>query len=179
MKMEIKLTRGLEETEEFGKISRIELPNKSKIYISKKGWNLVTPDGQEINIPYNEINVAIKETMSQGYMKRDSLERVRRFRENSPDKAKKINDRYRAKNKDKINKNKRIKYSLDKEVKLKSKAKDIVNSEINKGNMKRPLYCSKCKDHSLKIEGHHEDYDKPLEVIWLCRKCHKLEHRTR
>ena len=65
--MEAKLTRGLEEVEEFGKISRIEMPDKSKIYISKKGWYLVTPDGIEINIPYSEINLAIKETIAQGY----------------------------------------------------------------------------------------------------------------
>lgn len=65
--MEAKLTRGLEETKEFGKISKIELPNKSRIYISKKGWNLVTPDGKEVNIPYSEINLAIKETVAQGY----------------------------------------------------------------------------------------------------------------
>jgi len=65
--MEAELTRGLKETKEFSKISRIKLPNNSKIYISKKGWNLVTPDGKEINIPYGEINLAIKETIEQGY----------------------------------------------------------------------------------------------------------------
>lgn len=27
------------------------------------------------------------------------------------------------------------------------------------------------------IEAHHSDYDKPLEVIWLCPLHHRLEHR--
>lgn len=66
--MKVEITRTIKPTKEFGKIVRIDLPNKSKIYISKKGWNLVSPDGKEINIPYGEINLAIKETIKAGYI---------------------------------------------------------------------------------------------------------------
>lgn len=37
---------------------------KSKIYISKKGWKLITPSGIDIDIS----NLAIKETIIQGYI---------------------------------------------------------------------------------------------------------------
>jgi len=65
--LEAELTRGLDKTK-LGKISRIILPDKSKIYITKKGWNLVTLKGIEINIPFSEINLAINETIAQGYI---------------------------------------------------------------------------------------------------------------
>ena len=35
--------------------------------------------------------------------------------------------------------------------------------------------CSTCKS-TERIDGHHPDYDRPLDVIWLCRPCHVLLH---
>ena len=82
--MKVKSIRGLEEDKEYGRISRLVFPDGSRIYISKKGWSLVTPkknkqqlnkiwrninkEGRiELRIPFGEINCAIKETIKQGY----------------------------------------------------------------------------------------------------------------
>jgi len=35
--------------------------------------------------------------------------------------------------------------------------------------------CEIC--HNGPTHGHHEDYSKPLEVIWLCQNCHKSLHQ--
>jgi hypothetical protein len=70
MKQTAKLTRSLEASPKYGKISRMILPNKSKIYVSNKGWNLVTPDGFETNLPFEEIALALHETKKQGYANR-------------------------------------------------------------------------------------------------------------
>lgn len=37
--------------------------------------------------------------------------------------------------------------------------------------------CEKCADP--KVEMHHDDYSKPLQVRWLCRKCHMDHHQQR
>ena len=38
------------------------------------------------------------------------------------------------------------------------------------------LPCETCfNTHDL--NAHHEDYTKPLDITWLCRKCHGLRHR--
>lgn len=28
------------------------------------------------------------------------------------------------------------------------------------------------------IEAHHDDYDKPLNVVWMCRRHHAMYHRS-
>lgn len=43
------------------------------------------------------------------------------------------------------------------------------------GVLKKPDVCERCK-MNIKLEGHHTDYSKPLQVMWLCRKCHLKEH---
>lgn len=35
--------------------------------------------------------------------------------------------------------------------------------------------CVRCGEE--KSLAHHEDYDKPLEVVWLCQPCHKQRHK--
>lgn len=35
--------------------------------------------------------------------------------------------------------------------------------------------CSKTQKET-RIDAHHENYDKPLEVVWLCKSCHSIRH---
>lgn len=58
----------------------------------------------------------------------------------------------------------------------KVRARKILNYHVNVGNMTKPIFCSNCQEKT-KIEAHHENYLKPLDIIWLCRQCHKLIHR--
>ena len=59
-----------------------------------------------------------------------------------------------------------------------------VDAALRCGVLIRPQVCSGCgcPDTEHRIEAHHHDYTKPLDVIWLCPTCHDrvdAERRTR
>lgn len=64
-----------------------------------------------------------------------------------------------------------------KDFPLRYKAHCIVNNAIRSGKLKKPKRCSICKKIALRIEGHHDDYTKPLKVKWLCTPCHRCLDR--
>lgn len=47
---------------------------------------------------------------------------------------------------------------------------------LNSGKLVRPANCSICGS-TRQIQGHHLDYQRPLDVLWLCVDCHKAVHR--
>jgi hypothetical protein len=55
----------------------------------------------------------------------------------------------------------------------KKKATQAVNNAIRDKKLMR-LPCVVCGN---KAQAHHEDYSKPLDVIWYCPKHHKDRHR--
>lgn len=59
---------------------------------------------------------------------------------------------------------------------VKRAAQSMVLSAIRSGKIIKPKRCTECR-RTVKIDGHHEDYSKPLDVIWLCRACHLRRHR--
>lgn len=54
-------------------------------------------------------------------------------------------------------------------------ARYILNNAVRLGKIQKPLNCSRCA-MIIKLHAHHHDYTKPLEVVWLCTKCHGKEH---
>lgn len=64
-----------------------------------------------------------------------------------------------------------LKYKIDK---MKSNARSYAKVYLKRGLIKKTP-CVECGNEDSQM--HHEDYTKPIEVIWLCRKCHMERHR--
>ena len=69
--------------------------------------------------------------------------------------------------------NKLNKAHCEKDNWVKQKARAAVNYAVKTGKLIRPKSCSVCGNEVKRIEGHHEDYSKKLEVVWVCTPCHK------
>jgi hypothetical protein len=61
--------------------------------------------------------------------------------------------------------------------KHKRAAHDKVSKALSSGRLVKPEACQSCGASCARIEGHHKDYSKPLEVEWLCDPCHSDAHR--
>ena len=56
---------------------------------------------------------------------------------------------------------------------LRRKASHIVSNAIRDGKLQK-LPCLGCGNAT--VEGHHPDYSRPLDVVWLCVPHHKEVH---
>jgi ribosomal protein S27AE len=55
------------------------------------------------------------------------------------------------------------------------RANGLVYRAVKSGKLKKPTHCENCGE-AKRLVGHHDDYDKPLDVRWLCLSCHRRFH---
>lgn len=91
---------------------------------------------------------------------------MRRYRQNDPEKHRKYMRKYFQ-----LHPERRIEKSPEQ-----NRTHNLFKSALRSGKLRRAEICEKCGSGE-KIEGHHCDYSKPLEVIWLCQKCHNELNR--
>ena len=68
----------------------------------------------------------------------------------------------------------KIRYHTEDEFNLKAKVRALTRAYINAGKLARKPceVCGDCKD----VEAHHDDYDKPMDIRWLCNFHHHEHH---
>lgn len=100
--------------------------------------------------------------MQEYYAKNPEKFRARRkkWREAHPEKERTIRLRSQEKNAE--------------QQKCRQELYKYLKREMRKSNRIRPTHCA-CGNPNP--QGHHHDYSKPLDVVWLCHACHAVEHR--
>ena len=69
-------------------------------------------------------------------------------------------------------------------IRASDRAQNVLEKAIKKGIVGRSSTCETCgcrgifKDGRTAIQAHHTDYNKPLDVMWLCQKCHHEWHKN-
>jgi len=92
---------------------------------------------------------------------RDNRDKVNEYQKRARKKHREVTRRWNQNNPDRI------------------KAHKLLNYAVFKGEVTKLNTCQVCGCESKDVEGHHYDYSKPLEVIWVCTKCHGWIHRKR
>lgn len=97
-------------------------------------------------------------TLIQKYMcKVCSKNRFKKWHHKNKDKFREIIRKSERKNYLKVTARQKVRYAL--------KVKKILKKDV----------CEICQESGT--QAHHKDYSKPLDVIWLCIRCHSNEHR--
>jgi len=125
--------------------------------------------------------------------KNRNLKSQRDYYEKNKDDLNKKSKIHRSKNKKKLSDQSKVRYEKNKHSQTyksnkiktskkydennpeKRKAHALVRTALRNGTLKKKN-CEVC--NSKDSESHHDDYSKPLEVRWLCRK-HHIEHHNK
>jgi len=98
-----------------------------------------------------------------------------RARQNRPDRV--LARHLYSKTKQGINTSNKAKNKWSENNQIKRAASYIVNNAVRDNKIIKPDSCFSCSRKNVRLEGHHVDYAKPLEVMWMCSKCHREWHK--
>ena len=97
-----------------------------------------------------------------GSHREENLEKIREY------------DRDRGKNKQRI----KLSVEHNKAWRAEDRRRVVAHSAVARAIRSGALHrepCVRCGE--TKSLAHHEDYDLPLQVMWLCQPCHKKRHK--
>ena len=69
-----------------------------------------------------------------------------------------------------------VKYDDVIEYKRRKSARLALHRALWAKKVVKPECCDLCQESNKSLDGHHIDYGKPLDVKWLCKKCHGIAH---
>ena len=136
---------------------------RSKEYFEKNKERIL----QEKREKYASIPKESKQHYSQEYYDANKEEICKRSREN----YKNLSDEQKKNNTERIKLWRR-------KNRQKMRAWSAVGNALLRGDMVKPIKCDVCLNESNRLHAHHDDYEMPLEVVWVCHKCHMNIHKN-
>lgn len=126
---------------------------------------------------HNENRDEILRKQREHYHK-NKLERQRKsaIKRRNPEERKKASLRTKEWNQKNPGRQAKVVAEWKKQNPKKSAIHSLVLYAVRVGILIRNEICESC-GIKCKTQGHHEDYEKPLEVKWLCAICHGEKHR--
>jgi len=109
-----------------------------------------------------------------GYCKKCSIKYRQGYYQKNKEKIKEHNKIWKRNHKKEIRKQAKKYYHKNPDRVRKQAVRDFTRELLKKGKFKRIicLFCGSKKN----LEFHHKDYNKPKEIMVLCKKCHQEEH---
>lgn len=98
-----------------------------------------------------------------------AISRAKEWSKNNPDKRKQIANNWATNNIAQVIKTMR---EYRKNNPEKYAAHTALNNALRSGIITKPTTCELCGEEKP-LDGHHKDYKLVLDVVWLCRQCHK------
>lgn len=125
-------------------------------------------------MPYKDYEKCKQSARENYYKNREKKKlQAKTYYYNNLEKRKEQKKLWAEKNRDKLKAYRRIWWRhYDKK---KKKAQWTLHNAIRSGKIKRKNKCEICNKIGL-LHGHHEDYNKPLVVKWICHQCHFRKH---
>lgn len=139
--------------------------NKDKIAETGKKWREEHKDEKrEMDRRYYEEH------------KEQHKRRCKKYKEANKDKIAEMYKNWNKRNEERLKEYRSRYYEYYKERnKAELKARSKLSNAIRDGKILRPNKCDRC-GKKCTPDGHHWNYAYPLNVIWLCRSCHKIVH---
>jgi hypothetical protein len=103
-----------------------------------------------------------------------------KWRKQNPEKAKASREHFLATHKEQQRDYKRKRWHGGKETwrkrhRLERNASALANHAARTGRIEKAKECQVCS-RNIYLVGHHQDYHRPLAVIWVCQSCHRKIH---
>ena len=107
--------------------------------------------------------------------RKENIDKIREYDRNRPNKADRLEKQAEYLKTEKGKEVRRRATQNFRKDKVKYKAHRDLGNALKYGNIEKPSNCENCKTE-CSPHGHHDDYAKPLDVRWLCTKCHTDFH---